>query len=86
MILHCKTVYCYRTTSQITSTTSGTLTTCNSWRKKSQKGPAVSVFHRIEPMYANQDQEEVQYDLDKPRIVVHKNTWRVHQTTVYCCN
>ena len=30
-------------------------------------------------MYANQDQEEVQYDLDKPKITVSKNTWRSHQ-------
>ena len=37
-------------------------------------------------MYANQDLEEVQYDLDKPRIMVYKNTWRVHENTVYWCN
>ena len=26
----------------------------------------------VNPMYANQDAEEVQYDLDKPRIAVYK--------------
>ena len=31
-------------------------------------------FTAVNPMYANQDQEEVQYDLDKPRIAVYKNT------------
>ena len=29
---------------------------------------------------------EVQYDLDKPRIAVCKNTWRIHQNTVSWCN
>ena len=43
-------------------------------------------FTALNPMYANQDLEEVQYDLDKPRITVYKNTWRVHQKTVYWCN
>ena len=37
-------------------------------------------------MYANQDLEEVQYDLDTPRIAVYKNTWRIHQNAVYWCN
>ena len=32
-------------------------------------------------MYANQDLEEVQYDLDKL-----KNTWKHQQNTVYPCN
>ena len=39
----------------------------------------------VNPMYASQDLEEVQYDLDKPRIT-YKNNWRVHQNTVYWCN
>ena len=43
-------------------------------------------FTAVNPMYANQDQEEVQHDLDKPRIAVCKNTWRVHLNTVYWCN
>ena len=95
MILHCKTVYYYRTTSLITSTTSGTLTTCtpSSWVDwlilggRSLKRDRQSVFFTaVNPMYANQDQEEVQYDLDKPRIAVYRNTWRVLQTTVYCWN
>ena len=43
-------------------------------------------FTAVNPMYANQDLEEVQYEQDKPRIKVSKNTWRVHQNTVYWCN
>ena len=43
-------------------------------------------FTAVNPMYANQDLEEVRYDLDKPRIAVHNNTWRIHQRTVYWCN
>ena len=42
-------------------------------------------FTAVNPMYTHQNQEEVQYDLDKPRIAVCKNTWRVHQNTVYWC-
>ena len=33
-----------------------------------------------------EDLEEVQYDLDKPRIAVYKHTWRAHQRTVHWCN
>ena len=40
-------------------------------RKKAQEGQAGSVFHCVNPMYANQYLEEVQYDLDKPRITVY---------------
>ena len=36
-------------------------------------------FTAVNSMYANQDLEDVQYDLDKPRITMYKNTWRVHQ-------
>ena len=38
-------------------------------------------FTTVNPMYANQDLEEVQYDLEKARIAVYKNTWRVQQNT-----
>ena len=79
LILHCKTICCYRTTSPITSTTSGTLTTCtpsSRWidygRKKSQRDRQSVFFIAVNPMYANQDLEEVRYDMDKPRIAVHK--------------
>ena len=44
------------------------------------------VFTAVNPMYANQDLEEVEYDLDKPRTTVYKNTWRVQQNTAYWCN
>ena len=43
-------------------------------------------FTAVNPMYANQDLEAVQYGLDKPRITVYKNTWRVHQNKVFWCN
>ena len=36
-------------------------------------------------MYANQNQE-VQYDLDKPRITMYKITCKVHQHTEDWCN
>ena len=50
---------------------------------KSLKRDRLSViFTAVNPIYANQDQEEVQCDLDIPRIAVYKNTWRVHQSTV----
>ena len=42
-------------------------------------------FTAVNPMYANQDLEEVQYDLDKPSIAVHKNVWRIPQNTVFWC-
>ena len=34
------------------------------------------IFTAVNPMYASQDPEEVQYDLQKPRITVHKNVDR----------
>ena len=74
LILHCKTMCCFRMTSPSTSTTSGTLTTCTpssraDWvlEEKVSRGDRQSVFFRaVNPMYANQDPEGVQYDLDKP--------------------
>ena len=36
----------------------------------------------VNPVYTYQHQEEAQYDLDKPRIAVYKNTWKFHQNTV----
>ena len=43
-------------------------------------------FTAVNPMYVNQDQEEVQYDLDKPRIAFYKHNWRIHQNTKCWCN
>ena len=55
--------------------------------RKSLRRESQSVFFTaVNPMYASQDLEEVQYDLDKPRSTVYKITWRVHQNTVYWCN
>ena len=42
-------------------------------------------FTALNPMYSNQDLEEVQYDLDKPRIRCAK-FWRVHRNTVFWCS
>ena len=43
-------------------------------------------FTALNPMDDNQDLEEVEYDLNKPRIAVYKNTWRAHQNAVFWCN
>ena len=43
-------------------------------------------FTAVNPMCAGRDLEEVQYDLEKPRIAVYKNTWKSRQNTVYWCN
>ena len=93
LIPRCKTMYCCWMTSPSTSTTSGTLTTCTpssraDWlQEESLNRDEQSVFFTaVNPMYANQDLEENQYDLDKPITTVCKNTWRVHQDTVNWCN
>ena len=50
---------------------------------KSNRRDRQSVFFTaVNPMYANQDLEEVRYDMDKPRIAVYKHTWRVYHNTV----
>ena len=43
-------------------------------------------FTAVNPMHAREDLEEFQYDLDKRRIAVYKNTWKVQQNTAYWCN
>ena len=43
-------------------------------------------FTAVNPMCDRKDLEEVEYDLDKPRIAVYKNTLTVHQNTVNWCN
>ena len=43
-------------------------------------------FTAMNPIYANEDLEEVQYDLVKAGIEVYKNTWRIYQNTVCWCN
>ena len=57
-----------------------------SGRKVSKIDRQSVFFTAVNPMEDNQDQEEVQHDLDKPRITVYKNTWRAQQNTVYRCN
>ena len=34
----------------------------------------------------DQSMEEIRCNLDKPRLVPYKNTWKPHQSTVYWCN
>ena len=43
-------------------------------------------FTAVNPMDALEDLEEVQYDLDKPRLAVYKISWKAQQNTVYWCN
>ena len=45
-------------------------------RKKPQKGQTISVL-AVNPMDDNQDLEEAQYDLDKPRIAVYKKLIKI---------
>ena len=39
-------------------------------------------FTAVNPVRANQH-KEVDFDRTKPRIAVYKNTWKIHQNTVY---
>ena len=51
---------------------------------RSPKKDRQSVFFTaVNPIDDHQDLEEVQCDLDKPRIAVYKNTWRAHQNIVF---
>ena len=43
-------------------------------------------FTAVNPMDDDQSMEEIRCDLDKPRVAPYKNTWRLHQNTVYWCN
>ena len=54
---------------------------------KSNRRDRQSVFFTaVNPMDDNQDLEEVECDLDKPRIAPYKHTWKAHHNTVICCN
>ena len=88
LILHCKTMYCCLMTLPSTSTTSGTIKSELIPRGRSlRKDDRQSMFFTdVYPMYAREDLEEAQHDLEKPRIAVYTNTWKSHQNTVYWCN
>ena len=43
-------------------------------------------FTAVNPMYARQNLEEVEDDLDKPRIAPCRHTWKAHHNTVFWCN
>ena len=93
LILHCKTTYCYQTTSPSTTTMLGTLTTYTlssslGWFRvvKSIKKERHAVFFTAaNPMFVDQH-KKAEYDLTNPRIAVYKNTWTIHQHTWYWCN
>ena len=53
--------------------------------KKSQEDRQSVFFTAVKPTYIHQNQG-VHSDLDKPRIAVYKNTWRIHPNTVSWCN
>ena len=55
-------------------------------RKSFKRDRQPVFFTAVNPMYIHQNQEEVQNDLDKPRMTVYKNTWRAHQNTVHWWN
>ena len=89
-IHHCKTVHCYRVTlpSNIGNACeahsiiqSGLIPGGKSCRRDRQS----VFFAAVGPMDDNQDPEEVQHNLDNPRIAPHKHTWRSHHNTVYWC-
>ena len=42
-------------------------------------------FTAVNPMCVDQH-KEVEHDLNNTRIAVYKNTWKIHQNTVYWCN
>ena len=74
VILHCKTKYCCRMTSQIISTTSGTLTSCTPLSR-------VDLFREEEVSKGTGSER-----FSPRRISSFKNTWRPHQHTVYWSN
>ena len=50
--------------------------------KSLRKDTHAVFFTAVNPVRANQH-KEVDFDLTKPRIAVYKNTWKIHQNTVY---
>ena len=61
---------------------SGLIPGANNLRSESQS----IFFTAVNPMCARRDLEEVQYDLDKPRIAPYKHTWGAHHNTEKWCN
>ena len=55
-------------------------------RRKNLKGKRQSVFFTaVNPMDDDRSVEEIRCNMDKPRLVPYKSTWRFHQNTVYWC-
>ena len=51
--------------------------------RKSFRSDRQSVFFTaVNPMYARQDLEGVEYDLDKPRIAPYEHTWKAHHISI----
>ena len=76
LILHFKTMYYCLMNSPRTSTTSGTVMNCTPSLKSGLIPGKRSLKEDRQSVFCT---EEVQYDLDKPRNAVCKNTWRSHQ-------
>ena len=54
---------------------------------KSLKRERQSVFFTaVNPMDDDQSMEEIRFNLDQPRLVPYKNTWKPHRNTVNCCD
>ena len=73
------TMYCYRMTSTITSTTSGTLTTCTPSPRVDFSQPwtrctPIKIRKKFNTTWINPESRHT------------KNIWRIHQNTVYWCN
>ena len=93
LIIHCRTMYCCWMTSPSTSTTSGTLTTCTpfsrtDWFQEEEvsKGTGSQCFAQLWTRCTPVKIWKKFNTIWTPRITVYKNTWRVHQHTVYWCN
>ena len=54
--------------------------------RKSLRRGRQSFLTAVIPMCARQDLEEVEFDVDKPRIAPYTYTWRAHHHTVFWCN
>ena len=92
LILHCKTMCCYRTTSPSTYHVVSSHDTHSIIQsglipggKEFKKGSMRVFFTAVNPMFIDHCRER-DYDVTKPRIAVYKHNWKIHQNTVYWLN